>query len=126
MIDNRNGSIATNNDSNTKNPTVVKQDSQLANFSPFILKKKRNLDLKLLAKERTWLQIVIDDSASSEYVFEPGDTSVWQAKGKFQMRIGNGAGVRLYLNGNDLGEIGKQMEVVKLILTKDGVQRNKF
>lgn len=105
--------------------TIVQQDSQLAAFSPFSLTKKK-LKLNLVASQKTWLQIAIDDSAAIEYIFKSEDSSIWYAKEKFLMRIGNGAGVRLYLNGNDLGQLGKEGEVVKLLLTKDGIQHSNF
>jgi len=104
--------------------SYTKQDSQLASFSSLIPLKKK-LNLNLVANERTWLQIAIDDSAAHEYIFERGDTNTWQANEKFLVRLGNGAGIRLFLNGNDLGQLGERMETVNVLLTKDGVQQKK-
>ncbi len=123
--------IFDNNESNgimgTKNETrkVSGQDSQFASFSSFIPAKK-DLELNIVAAERTWMQIAVDDSVAQEFIFERGDTMTWGAKQKFLIRIGNGAGVRLYLNGNDLGKLGERMEVLNFILTKNGIQENRF
>lgn len=112
--------IAPNNYGN-----IVKQDSQLAAFSPFTLERKK-IKLNLVASQKTWMQIVIDDSISSEHIFNNGDSSEWFAKEKFLIRIGNGGGIRLYLNDNDLGPLGNEREVIKLLLTKDGIQDSQF
>ena len=114
---------SSNNGINTQ--LATDQNSQLASFSSFRL-VKRNLNLNLIAKERTWLQITIDDSTAQEYIFEKGDSAIWNAKEKLLLKIGNSAGVRLYLNGNDLGPLGSEREVVNLLLTKDGIQRNRL
>ena len=104
---------------------VVQQDSQLASITPFTFKKKK-LHLSLVASQKTWMQIAIDDSAAVEYIFDNGDSSEWHARERFLLRIGNGAGVRLYLDGNDLGPLGRQREVVNFVVTKDGIQRNQL
>ena len=112
-------------DSQNKNNQISGQDSQLASFSSFIPTKK-DLKLNIVAAERTWMQIAIDDSVAQEFIFERGDTMTWEAKQKFLIRVGNGAGVRLYLNGNDLGKLGDRMEVLNFVLTKNGIQENRF
>lgn len=123
--------IFDNNDSNgiieTQNGInqISGQDSQLASFSSFIPARK-DLELNIVAGERTWLQIAVDDSVAQEFIFERGDTMTWEAKQKFLIRVGNGAGVRLYLNGNDLGKLGDRMEVLNFVLTKDGIKENRF
>ncbi|MBD3288000.1 DUF4115 domain-containing protein [candidate division KSB1 bacterium] len=108
-----------------RNKQVSGQDSQLASFSSFVPAKK-DLELNLVAAERTWMQIAVDDSAAQEFIFERGDTMTWEAKQKFLIRVGNGAGVRLYLNGNDLGKLGQRMEVINFVLTKDGIQEKRL
>ncbi len=82
------------------------------------------LHLELKALEKTWLQIVVDDSLLKELTFEAGATQRWQARDRFKLRIGNAAGVRLYLNGQDLGKLGHAGQVVKFDLTNQGIQNS--
>lgn len=89
-----------------------------------IFHKTRDLDLELKALERTWLQISVDDSVARDHIFDGGMTHSWYAKEKFRLRIGNAAGVRLILNGKDLGPLGKAGEVVEVDLTENGIQNN--
>lgn len=123
MIKNKNGNLTIDNPKT--DAKVTEQSSQLASFPSFRL-ATRKLMLNLVAEEKTWLQIAIDDSVAQEYIFDRGDSITWSAKEKFLLRVGNGAGVKLYLNGNDLGPLGKRLEVVNLLVTKDGIQKNKY
>jgi len=91
-----------------------------------LFEKKDNLSLELKILERTWLQISIDDSFARDHIFDSGMTYGWQAHDKFRLRIGNAAGVRLILNGKDLGLLGKSGEVIKIDLTENGIQNNSF
>jgi len=88
----------------------------------FTNNKKLSLELKTL--EKTWLQIAIDDSAAKDYIFDTGKNATWEAREKYLLRVGNGAGIRLYLNGVDLGQLGENGEVVTLLLNKDGIQNS--
>jgi len=85
---------------------------------------KKELDLELKALERTWLQINIDDSVAEEHIFDSGMAHNWHAKEKFRLNIGNAAGIRLFLNGKDLGPLGNSGEVIKINLTEEGIQNS--
>ncbi len=100
---------------NTLDTSALSVASKLFNHG-----KKLSLELETL--EKTWLQIAIDDSAAKDYIFDTGKEARWEAKEKYLIRIGNGGGIRLYLNGVDLGQLGEQGEVVTLLLNKDGIQ----
>lgn len=88
------------------------------------LDKRDDLSLELKALETTWLQIIVDDSVAKELTFDSGTTQRWRAKEKFKLRIGNAGGVRLVLNGQDLGKLGRVGEVIKFDLTEAGIQKS--
>ena len=114
----------------TKTIAVQESTSNSMDTSSLFVKNlfssPKKLKLELEAIEKTWLQLAIDDSAATEHIFEKGDIFYWLAKEKYLLRIGNGAGIKLILNGKDLGSLGKEGEVVILVLTKDGIQENTF
>lgn len=91
-----------------------------------IVNSQRNLMLELKATEKTWLQVSVDDSVTKELVFDPGMISNWQAKERFRLFIGNAAGIRLFLNGKDLGSLGKPGQVIKVDVTENGIQNSSF
>ena len=91
-----------------------------------IFNKNSDLNLELKTLERTWLQISVDDSFARDHIFDSGMTYGWQAYDKFRLRIGNAAGVRLFLNGKDLGPLGETGEVIKIDLTENGIKNDSF
>lgn len=89
-----------------------------------IVNQKKELNLELKVIERTWLQISVDDSVAADHIFESGMARNWRALNKFQLHIGNAAGVRLILNGQDLGRLGNSGQVIKIDLTENGLQNS--
>lgn len=80
-----------------------------------------DLLLKVEATENVWMKIVIDGVDESEYTFRPGNRYQWDGSHEFRLIIGNAGGVRLYLNGRDLGEIGESGQVARLTIDKNGI-----
>ena len=98
-----------------ESPARVKQN---------LFQDSKELILELTALERTWLQISVDDSSAREHIFDNGMRHTWQAKERFNVLIGNGSGVRLSLNGKDLGPLGNPNKVVRLNITEHGVRNS--
>jgi len=67
------------------------------------------------------MKIIIDGVDESEYTFRPGNRYQWDGSHEFRLIIGNAGGVRLYLNGRDLGEIGESGQVARLTIDKSGI-----
>ncbi|UCE05427.1 MAG: DUF4115 domain-containing protein [bacterium] len=89
-----------------------------------IFNDNKDLNLELNALKKTWMQISVDDSVAKEHIFDNGMTYSWHAKKKFRLLIGNAGGIRLFLNGKNLGPLGKAGEVIKIDLTEDGIQNS--
>jgi transcriptional regulator with XRE-family HTH domain len=73
-------------------------------------------DLEALAIDTTWLLVTIDQTDSRELLMKPGDSVKWHARNGFFLKIGNAGGVRLVLNGKEVGKLGEEGEVVKINL----------
>jgi cytoskeletal protein RodZ len=91
-------------------------------YSEKIYTPPKELDLELRAIAQTWLEITIDDSLVKDQIFDSGMIKKWRAREKFALHIGNAAGIRLVLNGKDLGSLGDKGEVIKIDLTENGIQ----
>lgn len=96
-------------------PKTVKQN---------LFHASQELSLEITALERTWLQISVDDSSAREHIFDNGMRHTWMAKERFNLLIGNGSGVRLSLNGKDLGPLGDAGEVIRIDVTENGIRNN--
>jgi cytoskeleton protein RodZ len=69
--------------------------------------------LDVEAEQRSWLRAVVDGELVEESVLRVGDTRSWVADQSITLRTGNGAGIHLTLNGEDLGNMGGVGEVVE-------------
>lgn len=66
--------------------------------------------LKIIATELTWL-IVQTERDSHDITLKPGEAVQFSSKEGFKLTIGNAGGIKLVLNGKDLGSPGKSGEV---------------
>jgi len=67
--------------------------------------------LALVFSETSWLRVTVDGSVSMEGTFPAGTTKTFHGKNAL-VRIGNAGGVEVYVNGKDLGKLGKPGDVV--------------
>ncbi|MCS7281665.1 MAG: DUF4115 domain-containing protein [Desulfobacterota bacterium] len=79
--------------------------------TPFTEKK-----LVITCHERTWVSVVVDGKEKKEFMLNPKDVVVLNAKEGFDLLVGNAGGIRLILNGQDIGFSGRTGEVKRLRL----------
>jgi cytoskeletal protein RodZ len=65
------------------------------------------------AVQRAWVRVMVDGALAEEGVLRTGDTRSWTAEESINIRTGNGGGVQLALNGEDLGTMGGIGEVAE-------------
>ncbi|MCX5811015.1 MAG: DUF4115 domain-containing protein [Proteobacteria bacterium] len=82
------------------------------NIPDFIDTKK----LMITCNERTWINVIIDDTEKKEFMLKPQEVVMFNAKEKFDLLIGNAGGVKLILNGKDIGFTGENGQVKRVIL----------
>ncbi len=75
--------------------------------------------LVIKASELTWIQISKDEEPLFEVMLRPGDRIREETSEKFDLIIGNAAGVNISFQGKPLGSLGKHGEVVHLTLPED-------
>lgn len=79
------------------------------------------LDLSPNTTEQCWMQITADGK-KQELTMEEGQTQDIRATDRIQLNLGNAGVVKITLNGQELGTLGSQGEVVKKeFLAKDYV-----
>ncbi|MEW6587207.1 MAG: RodZ domain-containing protein [Nitrospirota bacterium] len=72
--------------------------------------------LEIHANDTTWLLVKIDNTDTRELLLQPGESVNMQAKSGFSLRIGNAAGVRLVFDGQEIGRLGEEGQVIKIDL----------
>ena len=69
--------------------------------------------LTIKAIEPTWVQVKIDGTEKKEVLLRVGEEILWRARTKFLLTMGNAGGVRIRLNGQELGPFGPMGSVVR-------------
>jgi cytoskeleton protein RodZ len=72
--------------------------------------------LALVLSAPSWLRVTVDGNVSMEGIFPAGTSKTFHGKSAL-VRIGNAGGVEIYVNGKDLGKLGKAGDVVEHTFT---------
>ncbi len=80
-----------------------------------------NLQMVILATERTFMRVSVDGDVKFDGRAVLGTTYTFDAQRTIEVLTGNGAALRLTFNGRDLGLLGGFGEVVSRIYTLGGV-----
>lgn len=80
------------------------------------------VSIRLEFDKRAWIRVLVD--GSEKYIGRPGpgDNLDFQAEKTIELITGNGAGVHVFLNGQDLGRLGDLGQDVDRIYTVTGAQ----
>ncbi len=73
--------------------------------------------LMITCQERTWVSVVIDDTEKKEFMLNPQDIIILNAKETYDLLIGNAGGVKLILDGKDVQLTGISGEVKRIKLS---------
>jgi cytoskeleton protein RodZ len=72
--------------------------------------------LALVLSAPSWLRVIVDGSVSMEGTFPAGTSKTFHGKNAL-VRIGNAGGVEVYVDGKDVGKLGKSGDVVEQAFT---------
>ncbi len=72
--------------------------------------------LALVLSAPSWLRVTVDGSVSMEGTFPAGTSKTFHGENAL-VRIGNAGGVEVYVDGKDVGKLGKQGDVVEQAFT---------
>jgi len=79
--------------------------------------------LILEARELTWIRITEDRNPAYQALLKPGDRIERMASDFFQLDIGNAGGLNLTFQGNPLGSLGKQGQIIHMRLPEKGSEK---
>jgi cytoskeletal protein RodZ len=106
--------------------TAVEEKKPLAPSPPVAatnsVLEKKPFSLQMKAVEETWVSLQVEGQSEREMTFKPGEGLSVLASNRIHMIIGNAGGLNLIWNGKVLDKFGKSGEVVKLIITSQGVE----
>src|SRR4029078_13648921 len=73
------------------------------------------VQLNLVAVERTYMRVVVDGKVAFEGRVVPGNAYPFEAESQIEVLVGSGAAIRTVYNGRDLGLMGTFGQVVNNI-----------
>ena len=107
----------------SNSPQATESPAAGASASPGVLASPGALpgtdganSLAVVLSAPSWLRVTIDGSVSMEGTFPAGTSKTFHGKSAL-VRIGNAGGVELYVDGKDVGKIGKSGDVAERAFT---------
>src|SRR5262249_43961003 len=79
-----------------------------------------NVQISLVAVERTYLRVTVDGKVQFDGRVVPGSAYPFEAGRQIDVLVGNAAALRVTYNGNDLGLMGSFGEVIDRVYTVRG------
>ena len=70
------------------------------------------VNIELLANAKAWTQIRVDGRKVFEGMLEPGMRKSWRGEDRVEVRCGNAGGVEAFVNGESIGLLGEEGQVV--------------
>jgi cytoskeleton protein RodZ len=80
-----------------------------------------NLQVYVSASQRGWMRVTVDGEVQFEGQVLVGTVYPFAGSDQIEVVSGNGAGLVVYYNGQNMGPMGQFGEVVDLIYTMDGI-----
>ncbi len=95
-------------------PSAVNEGTEAA--VPGVPGANDMLTLKIRAKERTWITLMIDGKQEPDITLAANEERQWRAKDRFVLWTGNAGGIEVYFNGVLQPALGRTGEVRKEII----------
>jgi len=80
-----------------------------------------NVQVNLVAVERTYMRVIVDGETVFEGRVVPGTAYPFEAVDQVEVLVGSGAAIRIVYNGRDLGLLGSFGQVVSNIYMADAI-----
>lgn len=80
------------------------------------------VQVQIVAQQRAWMRITVDGDVEFNGRILPGNIYGFAGEDYVEITTGNGAGLQVFYNGQDLGILGTFGEVINFVITVNGVQ----
>lgn len=108
-----------NTTSVTATPTFIEVDAFPGQATATIviptLNADVNVQVNLVAVERTYMRVIVDGKVAFEGRVVPGTAYPYEAVDQIEILVGSGAAIRIVYNGRDMGLLGSFGQVVSKI-----------
>lgn len=80
------------------------------------------IHVNIAVRQRAWMRVTVDGQVAFEGRVLPGSAYPFSGENRIEVVTGNGSGLQVYYNQQDLGPLGFAGEVVDRIFKSEGVQ----
>jgi cytoskeleton protein RodZ len=80
------------------------------------------VQVQIVARQRAWMRITVDGEVEFDGRVIPGTAYGFAGQEYVEITTGNGAGLQVFYNDQDLGTLGTFGEVINFVITVNGVQ----
>ena len=77
------------------------------------------VNIELIARANAWTQIRVDGKKVFEGMLEPGMRKHWRGEERVEVRCGNAGGVEAFVNGESIGLLGEDGQVIDMEWQKE-------
>jgi cytoskeleton protein RodZ len=91
-------------------------------FEPTPVMINAPLQINIVARQRAWMRVIVDGEVAYEGRVMPGSAYSFPGNERIELLTGNGAGMQVFFNQQDLGVLGAFGEIVERIFSIEGVQ----
>lgn len=100
--------------------TLSSTPEPAATAPDFVFGPANIVDLRIVGEMRAWLRVTVDGEEEYAGRISPGEMLEFQGQQVIEITTGNGAGLRVYYNGQDQGLLGGFADVVIRLWTLTG------
>jgi len=101
---------------------LTKADSSVAQKKPGQKELAAGLKIELKAREKTWVKEIKDSRDTTDYILPAGTVRNIAAREQVRFMFGRADGVEVWLNGQNLGTMGRGDQVVtRLVINRQGI-----
>lgn len=101
--------------------SVIPSPASITPTQPLVLGLTSEVNLRIVADKRAWVLVRVDGEEAFRGRLVPGDERSFTGQQVIEITTGNGAGVRVFYNGQDQGLLGDVGQVVIRLWSLDGV-----
>lgn len=99
-------------------PNIENGDSsELPNNDSEKPPKLEGVEIKIVANQKCWLNIIVDGEDQYNAILSAGDTLTFNGKDKIYLKAGNAGGIAITYNGEEMPPLGQPWEVKEATYT---------
>jgi len=108
-----------NDDSAITLPTSTPSPIPTSTITPTATRQYyTGVSIELVIVERTWVQILVDNENEFKGFLEAGENRHWEGEKQVAVRASNAGGVEVHINGQNMGLMGDNGELVDQVWEK--------